>query len=456
MEKKGNNDSSAIFEMIFTSDTIQRLTTAENLNEFAENFRQSKFIVSVHSETTDKNEHAHVIFFTSYSHKKKKEILDALLQLNCFVLQKRKELEDYIASHVVKLEKECYANTARQIFFRENATNIVPKNAIASRSSFFHLAFRLDEQARELSGKTKNSPSEESKNGENLNNESCFLHFGEKDKERIFQMASVLKSTPVECERKAIFKKIKESCKTRFENFLLLKKLMELTRVQNISEFQLSISEEERIAILCGIQGWETLLDEIFTNIHLKDLRQSSELSYPEKLFYFFGEFHEISRHTDALKYQIDWLESFFLTNKIRIKSFLKYLILGMDTSHLVAENKDEENAYAKRIKIKKAVKIKTTYIFGKTSTGKSLLADLILSPMKSTSLLISNRSFSLSPLKRPVNAIMIQELSPNNLECHAMKKLFGGEEIEVSVLVVSNNSRKGRVCPSVRPWVRP
>ena len=127
-----------------------------------------------------------------------------------------------------------------------------------------------------------------------------------------------------------------------------------------------------------------------------------------------------------------------------------------MDTSHLVAENKDEENAYAKRIKIKKAVKIKTTYIFGKTSTGKSLLADLILSPMKSTSLLISNRSFSLSPLKRPVNAIMIQELSPNNLECHAMKKLFGGEEIEVSVLVVSNNSRKGRVCPSVRPWARP
>ena len=197
----------------------------------------------------------------------------------------------------------------------------------------------------------------------------------------------------------------------------------------------LSMSEEERIAILCGIQGWETLIEEIFTNAHFKELRESSTLSYPEKLYYFFGEYHEESRFTDSLRYQVDWLEQFFLTNKIRIKAFLKYLIVAMDTSHLIVESENPENAYAKRVKIKRAVKIKTTYIYGKTSVGKSLLADLILTPMKATSLLISNRSFSLSPLKRPINSVLIQELSPQNLESSTMKKLFGGEEIEVCVI---------------------
>ena len=429
MEKKGNNDPSAVFELVFTLENIHRLTTADTLTSFAENFKNSKFVCSVHEQTIDKCEHVHIFFFAPYSQKKKKVILDSLLSLTCFEHDKKLDLEHFIQSNISKLEKETHPQTAREIFLRRNCKNIVPKNSIASRSSFFHLAFRLDEQLRGF------SPDSNESETNILSDECCFKHLSEKDKERVTQISFVFKSTPLECERTAIFKKIKESCKTRFENFILLKKLIELTKVKNLSEFNLAISEEERIAILCGIQGWETLIEEIFTNAHFKELRESSTLSYPEKLYYFFGEYHEQSRFTDTLRYQVDWLEQFLLTNKIRIKAFLKYLIVAMDTSHLIVESENPENAYAKRVKIKRAVKIKTTYIFGKTSVGKSLLADLILTPMKATSLLISNRSFSLSPLKRPINSVLIQELSPQNLESSTMKKLFGGEEIEVCVI---------------------
>ena len=58
---------------------------------------------------------------------------------------------------------------------------------------------------------------------------------------------------------------------------------------------------------------------------------------------------------------------------------------------------------------------------------GKTCLADLVSAPMLTTGLLMTNRSFSLAVVNRPVNLILQHEYSPGCLELSVQKVLWEG-----------------------------
>ena len=68
---------------------------------------------------------------------------------------------------------------------------------------------------------------------------------------------------------------------------------------------------------------------------------------------------------------------------------------------------------------------------------------------MKTTSLLVSSKSFNLSPLKGVINCILQQELTPGSFDVPTLKQLMGGEQIEVDIKH-SSSFRYTASCPMI------
>ena len=262
----------AVFQLTVTVDFVTRFTQLKTLDEFviALNSSNPKFVGILHGETDDKVAHLHLFIFCAYQQKKKKEIIDALYALNVFNADARSDLESWVLGVVVKLEKIDYARIAKLMIQRDNASAVNARQFLSSRCSFFQCVFRtLEDYQRKTAEGTLESHDQPL---------SCMSVFSTSDRNRIRHMTRLFKQDEkASDERIEIFERIRSTEKKKFENYDALNRLVKLCQAKSPQDFELKITESERIILFCGIPQYDSILEEIF-KVKVKNREREREI----------------------------------------------------------------------------------------------------------------------------------------------------------------------------------
>jgi len=238
----------------------------------------------------------------------------------------------------------------------------------------------------------------------------------------------------------------------RYNQLEFVKSKLKEKDIKTRSEFKDKKNLELRREMLSVVGKCYLQLAEDFLRCkEYETLRHYNALNYLDKGLKRFGDSFELGKslpdgHQASVWTHARWVLDCLTKNLVDVEQFLLFLKEFFCTDHLV----EEKNCNPHRMR-------NCLFLKGRSETAKTLISELICSPMTSATIgrrLNSEDEFEVDAdaLLEPINAVCIQDLDPN-LNIGFLKWLLGGESIPIHKKDGSFrtlNSRYPVVCTSV------